>query len=114
MRGIPLPLGAVQARRSMIFVDNLADALVHCATSTHAAGETFHVSDGNDLTMAEFIRMLARQLQVPCRLLPVPPPLLRLAGKQTGRSAPVDRLIESLQLDINPRILRCGRSTHDV
>jgi nucleoside-diphosphate-sugar epimerase len=99
MRGIPLPLGAVQARRSMIFVDNLADALLHCATSAHAAGETFHVSDGNDPTMAEFIRMLARQLQVPCRLLPVPPALLRLAGKLTDRSAQVDRLIESLQLD---------------
>ncbi|WP_345813092.1 NAD-dependent epimerase/dehydratase family protein [Paraburkholderia sp. PREW-6R] len=98
-RGIPLPLGAVQARRSMIFVDNLADALVACATSTHAAGETFHVSDGEATTIADFIRLLARQLQAPSRLLPVPPTLLRVAGKLTGRSAQVDRLIDSLQLD---------------
>lgn len=99
IRGMPLPLGAVQARRSMIFVDNLADALVHCAASAHAAGETFHVSDGHDATMAEFIRLLARQLQAPCRLLPVPPAWLLVAGKLTGRSAQVDRLIGSLQLD---------------
>jgi nucleoside-diphosphate-sugar epimerase len=100
-RGIPLPLGAIDARRSMVFVDNLADALVHCATDPRAAGQTFHVSDGHDLSVSELALTLARVLNVPPRLLPVSPSWLRIAGRLTGRSAQVDRLIGSLQLDIS-------------
>jgi UDP-glucose 4-epimerase len=98
-RGIPLPLGAIDARRSLVFVDNLADALVHCATDPRAAGQTFHVSDGHDLSVTELALTLARLLNVPPRLLPVPPSWLRVAGRLTGRSAQIDRLIGSLQLD---------------
>ncbi|MFQ5779948.1 MAG: hypothetical protein ACE5HN_04075 [Nitrospiria bacterium] len=35
----------------------------------------------------------------PARLLPFPPALLRLAGRLTGRSAAVDRLLNSLLVD---------------
>ena len=97
--GVPLPLGAVTARRSLVFVDNLADALVHCASSPRAVGQTFHVTDGHDLSVAELARALAKQLHVPERLLPVPVSLLRLAGRLTGRSAQIDRLIGELVLD---------------
>ncbi|MFT4065270.1 UDP-glucose 4-epimerase family protein [Paraburkholderia sp.] len=98
-RGIPLPLGAVTARRSLVFVDNLADALVHCATDPRAAGETFHVTDGRDLSVAELARALATQLHAPARLVPVPAGVLRVAGRLTGRSAQIDRLIGELRLD---------------
>ncbi|WP_233800176.1 UDP-glucose 4-epimerase family protein [Paraburkholderia sp. HP33-1] len=97
--GIPLPLGAVSARRSLVFVDNLADALVHCATDPRAAGETFHVTDGRDLSVPELARLLATQLHVPARLVPVPLGVLRLAGRLTGRSAQIDRLIGELRID---------------
>ncbi|WEY39439.1 SDR family oxidoreductase [Paraburkholderia sp. SUR17] len=98
-KGVPLPLGAVTARRSMVFVDNLADALVHCIVAPDAAGQTFHVTDGQDLTVAELVEALARQLHVPTRLIPVPVPLLRLAGRLTGRSAAIDRLVGDLRVD---------------
>ncbi|MCC8401209.1 SDR family oxidoreductase [Paraburkholderia sp. MMS20-SJTN17] len=98
-KGIPLPLGAVNARRSLVFVDNLADALVHCATEPRAAGETFHVTDGRDLSVPELARLLATQLHVPARLVPVPQGVLRLAGRLTGRSAQIDRLIGELRVD---------------
>lgn len=97
--GVPLPLGAVKARRSLVFVDNLADALVHCVVDARAAGKTFHVSDGRDLMVSELVELLARQLGVRNRNLPVPVPLLRIAGKLTGRSAQVDRLIGELRID---------------
>ena len=97
--GVPLPLGAVSAQRSLIFVDNLADALVHCTTDPRAAGQTFHVTDGRDLSVAELVRGLATQLHAPTRLVPVPVGLLRVAGRLTGRSAQIDRLIGELRLD---------------
>ncbi|WP_413658170.1 UDP-glucose 4-epimerase family protein [Paraburkholderia phenoliruptrix] len=107
-RGIPLPLGAIEARRSLVFVDNLADALVHCATDPRAAGETFHVTDGRDLSVSELARALAMQLHAPARLVPVPVGVLRLAGRVTGRSAAVDRLVGELRLDSSHICERLG------
>ncbi|QGZ54018.1 NAD-dependent epimerase/dehydratase family protein [Paraburkholderia acidiphila] len=98
-KGVPLPLGAVQARRSMVYVDNLADALVHCATDRRAAGTLFHVTDGHDLSVVELARMLGWQLHVPARFISIPPQLLRLAGRVTGRSAQIARLLDELRVD---------------
>ncbi|WP_321854837.1 NAD-dependent epimerase/dehydratase family protein [Paraburkholderia tropica] len=98
-RGVPLPLGRIEARRSMIFVNNLADALVHCAADRRAAGGLFHVSDGHDLSVSELARMLAWQLQAPGRFPSVPPGLLRLAGRLTGRQAQIGRLLDELRVD---------------
>ncbi|MFM0705115.1 NAD-dependent epimerase/dehydratase family protein [Paraburkholderia sediminicola] len=107
-KGVPLPLGSIAARRSLVFVDNLADALVHCTTDPRAAGETFHVTDGRDLSVSELARALAKQLHAPERLIPVPVSLLRLAGGLTGRSAQVNRLIGELRLDSSHICERLG------
>jgi nucleoside-diphosphate-sugar epimerase len=98
-KGVPLPLGAIDARRSLVFIDNLADALVHCTTHPRAAGQTFYVTDGRDLSVAELARMLAMQLHVRPRLLPVPVGLLRVAGRLSGRSAQIERLVGELRVD---------------
>ncbi|MGG1946447.1 NAD-dependent epimerase/dehydratase family protein [Trinickia sp. NRRL B-1857] len=98
-RGIPLPLGAIKARRSIVFVENLADAIVHCSSDPRAAGQTFHVADEPDPSVAELATMLAEQLRAPRRVWPIPPAWLRLAGRMTGRSAQVGRLIGELRLD---------------
>jgi nucleoside-diphosphate-sugar epimerase len=80
-------------------VDNLASALIECATNPQAVGGTFHVADGSDLSVTELARTLADQLKAPRRLLPVPASWLRFAGRLTGRSAQVERLIGNLRLD---------------
>lgn len=98
-RGVPLPLGAVSARRSLVYVGNLADALVRCATDPRAAHQCFHVADGIDPTVAELAQAIGRHLQKTARLFPVPVSLLRLAGRLARRSAHVERLIGSLQVD---------------
>lgn len=98
-KGLPLPLGLVSARRSVVYVENLADALMHCATDPRAAHQCFHVADAGAPTVAELARSLGRHLQKGARLLPVPPAWLRCAGRLTGRSAHIDRLVGALQLD---------------
>jgi nucleoside-diphosphate-sugar epimerase len=98
-RGIPLPLGRVDARRSLVYTDNLADALLHCAIDPRAANACFHVADGDDPSVAQLLRTLGRHLSKPARLLPVPPRLLRAAGALAGRSAQIERLTMSLQVD---------------
>lgn len=98
-KGMPLPLGMATARRSLVYVENLADALIHCATDPRAANQCFHVTDGNDPSVAELVRAIGGHLQKQARLLPVPVSWLRLAGRVTGREAQIDRLVGSLRVD---------------
>jgi len=102
VRGMPLPFGAVDNRRSMIYNGNLANALAACSFHPDAAGKTYLVSDGEDLSTADLVRRLAAALGVTARLLPVPPQILRLAGALTGRTAEIDRLTGSLRVDSAP------------
>ena len=98
-KGIPLPFASVRNRRSLVYVGNLVDALIVCATHPAAAGQTYLVSDGEDVSTPELLRQLAHALDVPARLLPCPPALLRLAGRLSGRQEQVERLLGSLQVD---------------
>ncbi|CAB3760217.1 NAD-dependent epimerase/dehydratase family protein [Paraburkholderia humisilvae] len=98
-RGVPLPLGAVDARRSMVYVGNLADAIRTLATHAGPVGGVFHVSDLDDLTVTGMIRAIAGELHRPARLWPVPVAWLRAAGKAAGKGPQVQRLTSSLRLD---------------
>jgi nucleoside-diphosphate-sugar epimerase len=100
-RGIPLPLGAIRNRRSLIGVNNLADAVRACLAQPAAAGQcrVFTLADSEAVSSPELVRRLARALGRPPRLLPVPPALMRLAGRLTGKSAAVQRLTASLEVE---------------
>ncbi|MEC5159795.1 MULTISPECIES: NAD-dependent epimerase/dehydratase family protein [unclassified Janthinobacterium] len=98
--GLPLPLGAVRNRRSLVALDNLVDLLVSCSDHAAAAGQTFMVSDGHDVSVAELLRMLAAAMGKRSRLLPVPPALLGAAAALLGKSAAAERLLGSLQVDL--------------
>jgi len=99
-RGIPLPLGAIHNRRSMVALDNLVDLLLTCMHHPAAAGRTFLVSDGQDVSTPELIRMLAAAMGKPARLPSVPPGLLMAGAAMLGKSAAADRVLGSLQVDI--------------
>jgi nucleoside-diphosphate-sugar epimerase len=98
-QGLPLPLASITNKRSLIYVGNLVDALATCAAHPAAAGQTFLVSDGEDVSTPELIKRTACALGVSARLLPFPLLLMRLAGKLTGKSAVVNRLTGSLTVD---------------
>ena len=98
-RGVPLPLGAVRAQRSMVYVDNLADALVQCVTKANAANACFHVCDAEALSVSDLLRALGDAMSRPARLIPVPEALLRWAGALTGHTAQIERLTRSLRMD---------------
>ena len=99
-RGLPLPLGAVHGnRRSLIAVENLIDAIRHAADHPDAAGQTFVVSDGEDLSTTALLRALGRAIGRPARLVPIAPDFLRSIATLTGQSSAALRLLGSLQVD---------------
>lgn len=98
-QGWPLPLGAIKNRRSLLYLGNFVDAIRVCIEHPAAAGQTFLVDDGQTVSTPELIRAMAKAMDRPGRLLPVPVSLLRMAGRIMGRSAAVSRLTGSLYLD---------------
>jgi len=98
-KGLPLPLASVVNQRSLIYVGNLADALTTCAKHPAAAGQTYLLSDGEDVSTPELIRRTAKALDAPARLFPVPSGCMCLAGKLVGKSDAVERLLGSLTVD---------------
>jgi nucleoside-diphosphate-sugar epimerase len=99
-RGVPLPLAGVDNLRSLVALSNLVDFVDCCLHHPDAAGQTFLVSDGEDVSTPALIRRIADTLQRPARLVYVPPGWLAAAGRWTGQTAAVDRLCGSLQVDI--------------
>jgi nucleoside-diphosphate-sugar epimerase len=108
-RGLPLPLGAIHNRRSLLYVGNFVAAVA--ATVEHDAGnDLFFVSDGPPVATPDLIRAIARALGRPARLVPVPVGVMRAAawvGDQLARVAPavpftsatLDRVVGSLAVD---------------
>lgn len=97
--GIPLPFASVHNRRDLLYVGNLVDALLVCATHPAAAGRTYLLSDGESISTPDLLRSLAEAMDVPSRVFPCPLLLLEIAGKMVGKSAQAERLLGSLQVD---------------
>ena len=98
-RRLPLPLGAVHNRRSLVGLGNLGDFIAHCIDHPRAEGESFLVSDGATISTADLLRAMAEALGRRPALLPVPPRLLDGAMRMLGRADLATRLLGDLEVD---------------
>jgi nucleoside-diphosphate-sugar epimerase len=98
---VPLPLGAICNKRSLIALDNLVDLIITCLDHPAAANQVFLAGDGEDISTPELLRRLGFALDKPARLLPVPASLLKAGAALLGRRDIAQRLCESLQVDIS-------------
>ena len=98
-RRVPLPFACVFNRRSLIFVENLVDAILTCLRQPEAAGKTYLVADAESPSTPEMITQIAEFLGVPAKLFSFPPFLLRIAADLCGKKRDADRLLGSLIAD---------------
>ncbi len=98
-RGLPLPFGRLRNQRSLLGVRNFADAIVVSLRHPAAAGGTFLLCDGEDLSTAELAARLAAACGRRARLLPVPERVLRVLLRAAGGERLVERLAGSLCVD---------------
>lgn len=99
--GIPLPLGAIHNARSIVALSNLVDLLVTCLQHPAAAGQTFLVSDGEDVSTSELLRRTSHAMGKRAFMLPVPVFVLELGAALLGKREVAQRLCGSLQVDID-------------
>ena len=100
-RGLPLPFGGINNRRSLIALDNLVDLIITCIDHPAAANQIFLAADGQDLSTTELLQGVARAMGKPSRLIPVPESLLMLVASVVGKRGLAQRLLGSLQVDIS-------------
>jgi len=98
-KGIPMPFGCISNQRSMLSLDNLIDFIVLTAHDPRAGNQTFLLSDGVDISSKDLVNEIAKALGLRPRLIPVPIFILIALGFLTGRSAVIQRLLGSLQID---------------
>ena len=98
-KGVPLPLGAINNKRSFVALDNLVDFIILCTEHHQAANEIFLISDGEQVSTTELLKKVAKALGKKSLLVPVPIKIMILVAKLIGQSVMSDRLFESLQID---------------
>jgi nucleoside-diphosphate-sugar epimerase len=98
-RRLPLPLGSLHNRRSLVSVFNLSDFVCLVLDHPAAANSRFLVSDQHDLSTPDLLRRIAEALHCPSRVLPCPEVVLHMAGTVLGRRSVTQRLCSSLVVD---------------
>ena len=100
-KGYPLPFRSINRnKRSLVSVYNLVDLIKVCIDHPEAANQAFLVSDDDDLSTAQMVALMAKVQGKVNLSLPVPVWCFKLAGKLFKNEAVIDRLVGSLQLDI--------------
>jgi nucleoside-diphosphate-sugar epimerase len=99
-RGLPLPLGAIRNQRSLVALDNLISLVVTCIDHPAASGQVFLVSDGEDVSTTQLLRLLSEALDKTSCLIPVPQAVLKVVAQVIGKGDVAQRICGSLQVDI--------------
>jgi nucleoside-diphosphate-sugar epimerase len=96
--GLPLPLGSVRNRRSVIGVENLAALLALCSEHHAAAGELFLAAEPEVHSTPGLLRAIAGGLGRPDRVFGFPFGPLRLAAQVGGVANVFEKLCGSLEV----------------
>ena len=100
-KGVPLPLGNIQNRHSLVALDNLVDLIITCIEHPAAANQIFLAGDSEDLSTTELLKRVGDILRKPARLFPCPAKLLTFIASLLGKKDVAQRLCGSLQVDIS-------------
>ena len=98
-KGVPLPFGAVNNRRSLIALDKLVSAILTAATHPAAANQTYLVADDEAISTTRLIRLIAEAQGKKVWLIPVPVSWMKFAAGLLAKKAMADRLFGSLEVD---------------
>jgi len=99
--GVPLPLGSIHNKRSLVSLENLVDLIITCIDYPAAANQIFLVSDDEDLSTSELLQRMSAALGQSVRLIPVPAKLLQMGAQMLGKKDVAQRLFGNLQVDIS-------------
>lgn len=97
---LPLPLGGIRNnKRSLIDLELLCEYLHQSCIAPDADGKTLLISNATPVSTAQLAERIGADIGITPRLLPVPPPALKLIGALTGKQDAVNKLCGNLEID---------------
>ncbi len=99
-KGVPLPFGMINNRRTLVGIDNLASLIHVCLSHPGAANQIFLAADAETVSTTELLRTMAEGLGKKSRLVPVPLAMLRAAAGVAGKKDVIDKICGDLAVDI--------------
>lgn len=96
---IPLPIGCLDNKRSMVSLYNLVDLIHVCMTHPKAKNEVFLASDQDDISVKQLFEKLAYHQNNNLIILPVPKSLIAFLASVVGKKAMASRLCSELIVD---------------
>ena len=97
---IPLPLNIKKNSRSFVSIENVNNFIEICLTHKLAKNETFHLSDGKDLSTQELLDILAKNMKVRLFLFSFPNLIIKIFLRLLKKENIYNSLFESLKIDI--------------
>ncbi|MDP9688949.1 UNVERIFIED_ORG: nucleoside-diphosphate-sugar epimerase [Pseudomonas mohnii] len=97
--GAPLPFAMTDNKRSMVSLSNLTQFIDLCIDHPAAANELFLISDGDDVSTKDIVKLLAEGMGQRARLFPVPAPIARVCSFMLGKTSLYTQLFRSLVID---------------
>lgn len=101
-RGLPLPLGSVRNRRSLVGVSNLVSFIETCMLHPRATSNTWMIADGEPISTPQILRTIARHMNRNLMMYRFPPSWLSSLGGIFGLRSQIARLCDSLIVDDAP------------
>lgn len=98
-RGLPLPLGSVRNRRSLIGVGHLTRVIRVVLEAESVDRSAYVVADREVVSTPEIVRAVGKGLGRSVRLWPLPVAMLKALGAVSGRRGAVDQLVGNLEVD---------------
>ena len=106
--GLPIPFNGLDNRRSMISLDNLVEFIELCLINPKVAGGCYFVADGEPISTSQIFSLLIKCRGSNSKLFDGRIMLLREVLGFLGLTSVVQRLYESLELDISEAIDTLG------
>lgn len=105
--GMPLPFASIKNKRSLIFIENLCNAILLCLENTIANNQLYLVSD-TDISLPELCRQISKEMGRKNIIYPFPVSILSFIGAITGKKRTIDKLTESLLMDSSKIVNELG------
>ena len=107
-RGLPLPFGVIQNKRSLINLDNLVNLILVCIQYPKTINQTYIVGDDEEVSTTELIQKIGMAMNKPVRFIPIPAGLLTFSLSVVGKVDLAHRLFGNLQVDCSAVLSELG------
>tara|TARA_A100001015_G_scaffold227625_1_gene257147 strand:+ start:938 stop:1900 length:963 start_codon:yes stop_codon:yes gene_type:complete len=94
-----LPFGAINNKRSFIYLENLVDIIYQCIHNNNVNGKVYLISDGDDFSTSEIIQIIKEGINTTLFNISIPITILKIISVLLGKKQKFEKITQSLVID---------------